>query len=110
MLEVLEAVAVVLNEEELNMIELARLGTEDEPVLVGGVTVREVDEEEGKLVEDSDDGGRVAVGVVAVEDGVAVVEVIVDGGKGVVDEGISDVGAGDVRPPQVHGPSVPSGI
>jgi hypothetical protein len=39
-----------------------------------------------------------------------VAEVVVEGEKGVVEDNIDDVGTGDVRPPHVHGPSVPSGI
>ena len=63
------------------------------------------------MVEDNDgvrvEGGTIWV-VMVVDDGFAVVEVVVSGEK---DEEIDVVvGAGDVRPPQVQGPAVPNGI
>lgn len=66
------------------------------------------------MVEDNDDvrveEGTMEVVVVVgvVDDGFAVVEVVVSEEK---DEEIDVVvGAGDVRPPQVQGPAVPNGI
>jgi hypothetical protein len=105
---VLEALAVVLDETELNLVE--RVALDPEGVVLGEVTVWGI-EEDRNVVEDNDDvrveGGTMGV-VVVVDDGFAVVEVIVSGEK---DEEIDVVvGAGDVKPPQVQGPAVPNGI
>lgn len=55
----------------------------------------------------NDDGGVEEGGVVVLEEGIAVVEVVIGGEKD--EKMVDDADAGDVRPPQVHGP-VPNGI